>query len=50
MNNLHIDEACASLYVLGDVERLVDVLGEHAGRQPVLGVVRPEQENDIKKG
>jgi len=38
---VHIDEAGSGLDVLGDVERLVDVLREHARRQTVLCVVRP---------
>ena len=36
-----VHEACPGLDVLCDVQRLVHVLGEHAGRKAVLGVVSP---------
>ena len=39
--NLHIDEASSSVEVFADIERLVHVLGEDSGGEPVLRVVGP---------
>ena len=39
--NLHIDEASSSIEVFADIERLVDILGEHSRGEPVFRVVGP---------